>query len=57
MNIKHYLISHGLWLVYLGVLLEVGCVCLGLRSNWVLFGSLLLIISGIVAYVAGEKSK
>ncbi len=57
MKIKRILFSHSLWLVYLGVLLEVCCVGFGLRNNCLLFLSLLLIIGGIVAYVAGEKDK
>ena len=57
MKILRFILSHALWLVYAGVLLEVACVCFGLKNNWLLFGSLLLIIGGIAAYVAGEKSK
>ena len=55
MKIKRFIFTHALWLVYLGVLVEASCVCLGLKSNWLLFLSLLLIVCGIIAYVAGEK--
>ena len=57
MKIKRILFSHSLWLVYLGVLLEVCCVCFGFKNNWLLFLSLLLIIGGITLYVMGEKDK
>ncbi|MBS5895516.1 hypothetical protein [Segatella buccae] len=53
---KRLLGRAGLPLVYLGVALEVAYVAFSLDGhNWLLALSLLLIVAGIVGYVAGEK--
>lgn len=55
-NMKRLLGRAGLPLVYLGVVLEVAYVAFSLDGhNWLLALSLLLIVAGIVGYVAGEK--
>lgn len=55
-NMKRLLGRAGLPLVYLGVALEVAYVAFSLDGhNWLLALSLLLIVAGIVGYVAGEK--
>lgn len=55
-NMKRLLGRAGLPLVYLGVALEVAYVAFSLDGhNWLIALSLLLIVAGIVGYVAGEK--
>ena len=55
-NMKRLLGRTGLPLVYLGVALEAAYVAFSLDGhNWLLALSLLLIVAGIVGYVAGEK--
>jgi uncharacterized membrane protein YjjP (DUF1212 family) len=54
---KKFFFGHALWLVYLGVLVEAVAVCSGWGGNWLLLASVVLIVAGIVTYVANEKRK